>query len=64
MSDIETAFAKFNESMNRMAAAFRSTARAMRLLGARNKKLRRRLERDFAREDRRPSLIHNGKKPR
>lgn len=66
---------KFTEAFARVTAAFRSCGEAMnkaaqethwkvRIILAETEKERRLIRRDYARETRKPSLIHNGRKPR
>jgi hypothetical protein len=56
-------FADLEENFRRVTETFRRFSLQMKRLGKSAKKLGRTLERDIARANRRPSLIHKGGKP-
>lgn len=61
---VSAAFAAFGAAVRGIRPALRRLAYQFGMLAPITKKQQRRMVRDYQRENRRPALIHNGKKPR
>jgi hypothetical protein len=63
VTEAKEAFDQFGKAVLIMSKQFQNLGRTFALAFTTSPKERRRLQRDWARMDRRPSLIHNGGKP-
>jgi hypothetical protein len=63
MSEQREAFGRLTKALAKMVTAYRDFGRQMALAWVRSPKIQRQMKRDWARQDRRPALIHKGGKP-
>ena len=63
LAETQQGMERFAKAVVKLGSALKLMAHQMNLAFARNEKLRRRLRRDYARANRRPALIHKGRKP-